>query len=248
MAMRNGISIGERWRLASQKIEGPAPDRPPLRLLLGEAAYTVSPVTRRLRAQPLVKRADNPKIVLMLPGFIATPVTMRYLSQQIERAGHKAKVWKLGFNTGPSPERIAALEQRVLEIADYYGTKPVLLGWSLGGMFGRELAHRHPEAVSKVITMGSPFSGDPRANNAWRLYQFVTGHRVDAPPVPNRIGQKPPVETVALWSKRDGVIAPGCARGDAGERDREVEVDCTHMGFSYAPAAVQAVLSELERV
>ncbi|TRD12154.1 alpha/beta hydrolase [Erythrobacter insulae] len=248
MATQKSITLGERLRLASQKIEGPAPVRPALRLLANEAGYVFSPLTSRLRSPPAIQPAANPSIVLMLPGFLATPVTMRYLSLQIERAGHKAKLWKLGFNSGPSPERIAALEDRLIAVYERYETKPVLLGWSLGGMFGRELAHRHPDKVAKVITMGSPFSGDPRANNAWRLYQFVTGHRVDAPPVENRVGTKPPVETVAMWSPRDGVIAPDCARGLTHERDRTIEVDCTHMGFSYAPAAVRAVISELERV
>jgi len=155
---------------------------------------------------------------------------MRYLAKKLEAAGHRTKQWKQGLNTGPTPERVSALEERVLQIADRYQTKPVLLGWSLGGMFARELAHRQPHAVSKVITMGSPFSGDPRGNHAWRLYQFVTGHRVDTPPVPNRIGEKPPVETVAMWSPRDGVVSPECARGKDTERDRAIAVDCTHMG------------------
>lgn len=191
--------------------------------------------------------AREPKIILILPGFISTPVTMRYLARNIERAGHKTKRWKLGFNTGPSPERIALLEQRLLEVRDYYGVDPVLLGWSLGGLFARELAKRQPEAVAKVITLGSPFSGDPRANNAWRLYQFVTGHRVDNPPVGGIIPEKPPVETVAFWSPRDGVVAPRSACGKPGERDRAIAVRCTHMGFSYDRQTIEAILRELER-
>ncbi len=183
----------------------------------------------------------------MLPGFISTPGTLRYLSQNIERAGHKAKRWKLGLNTGPSPERIAALEARLLDVQRAYGVKPILLGWSLGGLFARELAKRQPDAVAKVITLGSPFSGDPRANNAWRLYQFVTGHAVDNPPVGGTISEKPPVETVAFWSARDGVVAPRCARGTAGERDRAIAVRCTHMGYSYDHDAIEAILRELDR-
>ena len=241
------LALGERLRLAAQRIDGARPSGPPLRLLAREATYPLSPITRRLFGAPDVEQTRKPQIVLMLPGFIATPRTMRYLAQQIERAGHKAKEWKLGFNGGPTKERVEALEERLLQVREYYDTKPVLLGWSLGGMFARELAHRQPEAVSKVITMGSPFSGDPRANNAWRLYQFVTGHRVDDPPIEHRAQQKPPVETVAMWSRRDGVISAQCARGQAHERDREIEVECTHMGFSYDKRAILAILSELDR-
>lgn len=241
------VSLSERLRLAVQRVEQPRPARPALRLLAREASYSLSPITRRLRGEPDIAPSRNPQIVLMLPGFIATPGTMRYLAQQIERAGHKTKQWKLGFNAGPSPERVDRLEERLIEVRERYDANPVLLGWSLGGMFARELAFRQPDAVAKVITMGSPFSGDPRANNAWRLYQFVTGHTVDAPPVKPRTGLKPPVESIAMWSKRDGVIACDCARGQPHERDREIEVDCTHMGFSYAHSAIQTIISELER-
>lgn len=241
------IGLRDRIQLAAQRIEGPRPARPSLRLLAGEPAYLISPITRRLRQQPSVVRAANPKVILMLPGFISTPVTMRYLARNIERAGHKTKRWKLGFNSGPSPERIAALEERLLEVSKYYGVKPILLGWSLGGLFARELAKRQPDVVSKVVTLGSPFSGDPRANNAWRLYQFVTGHAVDNPPVGRDIDIKPPVETVAFWSPLDGVIAPRSARGKPNERDRAVRVDCTHMGYSYDRMTIESIIRELDR-
>lgn len=240
-------SLAERVRLAAQPVQGPRAAAPPLRYLLREATYPFSPITRRLRHRVIVPKARNPQVVLLIPGFIASPFTMRYLAAQLEAAGHCTKQWKQGMNTGPTPERVAALEERVLQIGERYQAKPVLLGWSLGGMFARELAHRQPQAISKVITMGSPFSGDPRANNAWRLYQLVTGHSVDAPPVPNRIGAKPPVETVAMWSARDGVVSAECARGEPSERDRTIEVDCTHMGFSYSRPALTALLAELDR-
>ena len=36
-----------------------------------------------------------------------------------------------------------------------------------------------PRQVRQVITLGSPFAGDPRATNAWKLYEFTSGHKVD---------------------------------------------------------------------
>lgn len=241
-------SLAARVRLAAERVQSHGATAPSLRYLLREASYPLSPITRHIRHKVSVTPAQKPQVVLLLPGFIASPITMRYLAKKLEAAGHITKQWKQGLNTGPTPERVAMLEERVLQIAERYNAKPVLLGWSLGGMFARELAHRQPQAISKVITMGSPFSGDPRGNHAWRLYQLVTGHSVDAPPVPNRMGAKPPVETVALWSARDGVISAECACGTVSERDRAIEVDCTHMGFSYARPAVEAVLAELDRI
>ncbi|MEL7445553.1 MAG: alpha/beta fold hydrolase [Pseudomonadota bacterium] len=241
-----GGELARRLELARESRPEDEHGRPSGLRLAGELDVLLEPVRRPVRKLDIVQSA-NPKIVMILPGFFTGPMRMRYLAKQIERAGHKTKRWGLGFNFGPTPENIAMLEQRLLEINDRYDCQPVLLGWSLGGLFARELAKRQPEKVAKVITMGSPFSGNPRANNAWRLYQFVTGHRVDQPPVEHEVSGKPPVETVAMWSPRDGVVSPRSSRGMPGERDRAIGIRCTHLGFSYHPKAVQTVLSELER-
>ena len=172
---------------------------------------------------------------------------MRYMARQIERAGHKTKRWGLGRNWGANEARMELLVERLDEVRERYDQPVVLLGWSLGGLFARELAKRRPESVSKVITMGTPFSGNPRDNNVWRLYQFIAGHSVDHPPIEADVSAKPPVETVALWSPNDGAIHPRSAAGYPGERDRAIALRCTHMGFSYSPQAISAVLEELER-
>ena len=120
-----------------------------------------------------------------------------------------------------------------------------LVGWSLGGLYARELAKRRPDQVARVITLGSPFSGDVRANNAWWLYEMLNDHKVDAPPIEARLAEKPPVPTIAFWSRADGIVAPACARGEPHECDRSIELDCTHMGFMTAACAMQAVLDAL---
>lgn len=237
--------FARRLELAREPVTEEAA-RPPLRLLAGELVALTEPFRRPFRALD-VAPAPAPRTVLLLPGFATHPVRMRYLARQLERAGHKVKRWGLGFNFGPTEENLSYLEARLEEIHARYGRDVVLVGWSLGGLFARELAKRRPEQVAKVITMGTPFSGSPRANNAWRIYQFVAGHRVDQPPVDTVVAQKPPVETVALWSPRDGIISPRSARGLPGERDRAVALRCTHIGFSYSPEAVHAVLGELDR-
>jgi len=116
-----------------------------------------------------------------------------------------------------------------------------VIGWSLGGVFARELARAAPEQVLAVVTLGSPFSGDPRWNNVWRLYELVTRHKVDAPPI-ERNHAKPPVPTLALWSRRDGIVAPRAAYGLAEERDEAVELHCTHMGFAVSASGTRAVV------
>jgi pimeloyl-ACP methyl ester carboxylesterase len=172
---------------------------------------------------------------------------MRYLAQHLERAGHTAKQWGLGWNWGVDPGDLAQLEKRLQQICARYDSKIVLLGWSLGGLYARELAKRHPDCIAKVITMGTPFSGSPRDNNVWRVYQFIAGHRVDLPPIEADLAAKPPVETVAFWSPMDGAIAPRSAAGRPGERDRAHALRCTHIGFAQSPEAIRAILAELDR-
>lgn len=240
----NRQELARRWALAVE----PCPEQvssPPLKLLLRELDWMAEPVRRKRRGPLEIATSDNPKTVMMLPGFAAHPLRMRYMARQIERAGHTVKRWGLGLNLGPTQERFDVLEKRLADICTRYEGKVTLVGWSLGGIFARELAKRHPQCVDKVITMGSPFSGSQRANNAWRAYQFVTGHRVDSPPIEADIAGKPPVETVALWSPCDGVVSPRSACGRPGERDRAIALRCTHMGFSFSPEAIRAVLAEL---
>ncbi len=220
--------------------------RPSLRLFLGELSFPFKLALRHWRKPIDIALADHPRTVILLPGFATAPSRMRYMARQLERAGHRVKRWGVGYNFGPTPEKFEQLSSRVCEVSERYGEPVVLVGWSLGGAFAREVAKRHPECVAKVVTMGTPFSHTPYSNNVWRAYQLITGHSVESPPVVTNLAAKPPVETVALWSPRDGVVSPRAARGLPGERDRERALRCTHMGFVDAREVILAILQELD--
>lgn len=243
-------ALGEALVRRAQLAALPAPEDaggPALRLFLAEAGGLAEPLWRLFRPRLQIGPARHRRVVMLMPGFGTHPLRMRYMAQQLERAGHVVKRWGLGFNLGPAEDTLDLLEHRLEHIHTAYGQPVVLVGWSLGGIFARELAKRRPELVGRVISMGSPFSGTPYGNNVWRLYHLVTGHRVDSPPIKARLSDKPPVETVALWSPRDGIVSPRCAAGLPGERDRAVALRCSHLGFSNSPRAIRAVLEELER-
>ncbi len=236
--------LARRWALARE----PSPDDargPRALLLLNEFNWVFEPLKRQFR-KPVFAPAVQQRTVMLLPGFGAHPLRMRYMARQLENAGHTVKCWGQGFNFGATAERLARVEQRLIELHARAGEPIHLVGWSLGGVIARELAKRHPDKIAKVVTMGSPFSGSPRANNGWRAYQAIAGHRVDEPLWDTRPAEKPPVETVALWSPRDGIVHPRCACGRPGERDRAVALRCTHMGFVYSDEAILAVLGELD--
>lgn len=182
--------------------------------------------------------------VLVIPGFLASDQTTFSLRRELARAGFRVHGWKQGWNWGAKANTIETLKERIESLG--HERPIVIVGWSLGGLFGREYARYHPDQVKAVITLGSPFSGDPRQNNIWPLYERVAGHPVDRPPLP-RITDKPPVPHLAIWSRRDGLIAPRAARGLEHERDKEVELDCHHMAFAMSKRAARDVVREVER-
>src|SRR4029453_15964375 len=106
---------------------------------------------------------------------------------------------------GPRADTIARLVERLKDISP---AQPVLVvGWSLGGVFARELARAHPDRVRAVVTLGSPFSQDPHLNNVWRLYEWVAGTPADQPPA-SAAPPKPPVPTLALGCPKTASSPP----------------------------------------
>ena len=181
---------------------------------------------------------------LVIPGFLATDRTTLALRKSLAEAGWRVHGWELGWNLGVRADTLDRLKERLDGIGH---DRPILVvGWSLGGLFARELARTFPDRVKAVVTLGSPFSGDLHQNNVWRLYEFVAKHKVDEPPIP-RITDKPPVPHLALWSRKDGLIAPRAARGLDHERDEAVELDCAHMAFGVSRRAARRVVQEIDR-
>jgi pimeloyl-ACP methyl ester carboxylesterase len=186
---------------------------------------------------------DGPP-ALVIPGFIATDRTTMELRRALAAAGFRVHPWRLGWNKGATADLIERLQHSL----DQVGAegKVLVVGWSLGGVFARELARAVPERVRAVATLGSPFSGDPKLNNVWRLYEKIAGHPVDQPPIP-RLFDKPPVPTLAIWSRRDGIIAAEAARGQPDESDKAVEISSSHMGFGVSRRGTRAAVREIIR-
>lgn len=221
---------------------------PSLSLLLGEARV-IGDWARGARENGRIAKAHDGAghKVVILPGFMVAETRMELFRHTLDRAGYRAFGWGLGRNLGVTADMIERLDARLDEIDREADGPATLVGWSLGGLIAREYAKYAPHRVARVVTMGSPFSGNPRANNAWRLYEWVTKHAVDAPPIDVQLAEKPPVPTYALWSRRDGIVAPASARGLPGEADESIEVDCSHLAFACAPEAMATVLGLLSR-
>lgn len=216
-------------------------DAPPTGLHLKELAWNGMRLLRHF-AKRGPRGPEGGEPVLVIPGFLCSDETTLALRKELAAAGFRVHGWKLGWNLGAREDTLDRIRQRVESLGH---NKPILIvGWSLGGVFAREFARHHPELVKAVVTLGSPFSGDPRQNTVWKLYELVARHPVTDPPIP-RVTDKPPVPHLALWSRRDGLIAPRAARGLPHERDAEAELDCHHMAFGVSTKAARQVVREI---
>jgi pimeloyl-ACP methyl ester carboxylesterase len=179
----------------------------------------------------------------VIPGFLAGDRTCMELRRALAEAGWRTYPWELGLNKGVHADTLRHLRQRLEVVHD--GRPVLLVGWSLGGLYARELARDVPGMVRAVVTLGSPFSGDLHQNNVWHIYELVAGHKVDNPPIPT-LPEKPPVPTLAMWSRKDGIVAPRAAYGREGERDKTVEMSCSHMAFGISRKATRRVVREID--
>lgn len=185
---------------------------------------------------------DGPP-ALVIPGFMATDRSTMDLRRALALGGWRVHPWLMGQNRGARKDTMELLGSRLEAIFD--GRPILVVGWSLGGMFARELAWRYPAMVKAVVTLGSPFSGDYKTNtNVREWYEKIAGHDVNLPPF-ERHGGKPPVPCLSFWSRRDGVVAPAAARGAAGEVDRAIEIDTRHTGFALDRTAMSRIVREI---
>ena len=122
-----------------------------------------------------------------------------------------------------------------------------LVGWSLGGLYARQLAKMMPERVRQVITLGSPFAAGPKATNAWRVYEMASGRRADEedPRFGGSLTGAPPVPTTAIFSRTDGICAWQGCREEATAMSESIEVESSHCGMGHHPAVVYAVADRL---
>lgn len=217
-------------------------DAPPTGLRLRELAWNSVRLVRHFARSGPRGPEDGPPVVV-IPGFLCSDRTTIALRRQLAAAGFRVHGWKMGWNLGARADTLERLRAQVERLG---GGQPVLMvGWSLGGLYAREYARSFPDQVKAVVTLGTPFSGDPRQNTVWPLYERVARHKVDEPPIP-RVTAKPPVPHLALWSRRDGLIAPRAARGLPEERDKEVELTCRHMAFGVSAKAARQIVREID--
>ncbi|MDE1173453.1 MAG: alpha/beta hydrolase [Parvibaculaceae bacterium] len=171
--------------------------------------------------------------VLVLPGLYADDGPTIVIRRYLEMLGYGAHPWLQGFNLGPDRVLYARMSERLDKLANRYGEKISLVGWSMGGIYARELAKQHPTLVRQVITLGSPF----RAG-------YTAGGRMD-PALAERLRLPPPVPTTAIYSRSDGVVPWTACREEDSPLTDNIEVPSSHMGLCVNPTVLWAVANRL---
>lgn len=220
---------------------------PPLRAMLAEARASAELVAFFRGREGFVASAPRGSgaPVFVLPGFLSSDLATAPLRGVLADLGHAAHGWRLGRNLGLRSGVFDAVERRLLSLAGRYGVPVAVVGWSLGGLYACELAHRQPAAVRRVVTLGSPVSGDLKANRAWRLYERIAGHPIERPPIDHAIGAPPPAPLTAIWSPGDGIVAPAAARARPGPQVENVRVEGSHCGLAWNLSALRVVAERL---
>lgn len=185
--------------------------------------------------------------VLVIPGFLTNDVSCKPLRNFITRIGYVAYPWGLGRNYA-NVEDLEVLKATMDSIYQKHGVKMTLIGWSLGGVYARELAKTKPELVRQVITLGSPFGGLQEPNNAAWIFNLIKGKKaqqldqawVDSIPSPA------PVPTTALYSKNDGIVSyKVCQELKEDATHRNVEIQSSHLGMGFNKEVLTIIAEQL---
>jgi pimeloyl-ACP methyl ester carboxylesterase len=220
---------------------------PLLMLLEGRVLWEY---TALIAATPWLRRLPqgDGHPVIVLPGLGAGDLTTLPLRSFLSDRGYVAYAWNQGFNLGPRDGVIEALRTLVQEAAQKHGTRVSLVGWSLGGVYARELAKKVTAAVRCVITLGAPFAGHPRATNAWRLFEFLNDdHSLQDPQVLAQLRKAPSVPTTSIFSKTDGIVAWQCSINEPEPHTENIEVHASHIGMGMNPLALFAIADRLRQ-
>jgi pimeloyl-ACP methyl ester carboxylesterase len=237
--------------VAEQGSRPQADPAPAFGLLMTEPVRWAGELTGLAVAMPWLRRAPrgDGDGVLVLPGLGATDTSTGVLRRYLRRLGYDVSGWGLGRNMGPTAEIVDGLPRLVAEVSGRSGGLISVVGWSLGGIYARELARAHPALVRQVITLGSPFAiTDSRQSRADRAYRALA-HRHAAGRVPTReqVALPIPVPSTAVFSRRDGMVAWQACVAPEVDRHQNVEVRCGHLGFGIDPATLWVVADRLAR-
>jgi pimeloyl-ACP methyl ester carboxylesterase len=217
--------------------------------------YLTEPVRGALQlgaypfAAPWLARAPRGEAhgVLVLPGLLATDTSTAPLRRFLRGLGHTVWGWRLGRNLGPTKQILDGMPRALDLLAERTGSPVSVIGWSLGGIYARELARSHPDTIRQVITLGSPFAlADPRQSRAHTAFRSRAHlHAREWTPSWDKLARPVPVPSTAVYSRRDGIVHWRSCIAPESDTHENVQVRCAHIGFGVDPATLWLLADRL---
>jgi pimeloyl-ACP methyl ester carboxylesterase len=187
--------------------------------------------------------------VVVLPGFMSSDKSTKALRKYIENAGYQVFDWGLGRNYGKM-EYLEILYARIDEIHQQTGQPISLVGWSLGGVYARQIGKERPDIVRQVITLGSPFRGVSEPNNVSWLYRLINrGEKVENinTTLLENLPLPAPVPTTAVFSKVDGIVPwRMCLETVESDIHQNIEVRSSHLGLGSNFTVLNLIVNRLK--
>jgi pimeloyl-ACP methyl ester carboxylesterase len=190
--------------------------------------------------------------VVIFPGLAAEHRSVGPMKRFCEELGYAAYDWGRGFNIGPEGDLdrwLNGLAQHVYDVTSTHRQRISLIGWSLGGIYAREVAKKLSRRVRQVITLGTPIGEALEHNHANWLYRVLNRQR----PVLDdalllRMRTAPPVPTTSIFSRADGIVAWQACLQEGTRNDIEnIEVHGSHCGLGWNAAVFEVIADRLSQ-
>ncbi len=175
--------------------------------------------------------------VLIIPGWTVDDDYMQPLAARIRDEGYKVYGWDNGYNLGPDAAKASHLETQLKKAyADNGNRKVTLIGYSLGGIYARELSRKYPQLVRDVITLSSPIGMKDKHIDAIRgFFSADKGASTDALTVP----------TTALFSNHDWIVKARDAEVIPSATAENIEVRPGHFALPFSAEGQGIILNRL---
>lgn len=234
--------------MSKAELELPQIEAPSLRLLAMETRALFEAADFLLRGSKTRKlpRGDGHP-VMIVPGFGISDRATAPMRAALERLGYATHGWGCGTNYGMRTKVKNALALRLEQLHERYETPVSLIGWSLGGVFVREMARHQSALVRRVITLGSPINGNPDANNMVTLFKIANRGKPVKTDVEGFLKRKipPPVPCTAIYTRSDGIVAWPCSIEEKAPFTDNVEVHGSHLGMVFNREVLRVIAERL---
>ena len=186
--------------------------------------------------------------VIVFPGFFGSDVSTGPLRKLLQDLGYSTYGWGLGRNLLYNHRRENEMRRLVKNIHEKEGRKVSLVGWSLGGLFAREVAKTEPDSVRCVMSLGTPIAGQSDLTNAGDIFKTLNGTPKD--PRINRFAEfakSPPMPTSSIYSKTDGIVAWEASVQRDEPSTENIIVPASHLGLGVNPLVMVVIADRLRQ-